>query len=82
MIYCEDLDSLNGTYVNDHLIGIRGNERVGYLLSPGDVIGVLPCWKFRFDQTITQEIHANETTNEDFKVRFVKPLRSRFLTRS
>lgn len=50
MIYCEDLESSNGTYVNGFLIGIMGNERIGHLLSDGDVIEIRPYWKFCFSQ--------------------------------
>lgn len=49
-IYCEDLESRNGTYVNDVLIGILGNERIGHLLVDGDLIEIQPDWKFRFHQ--------------------------------
>ncbi|KAF7957606.1 hypothetical protein EAE96_003180 [Botrytis aclada] len=49
-IYCEDLESRNGTYVNNVLIGIVGNERIGHLLVDGDLIEIRPDWKFRFHQ--------------------------------
>ncbi|QSZ30898.1 hypothetical protein DSL72_000456 [Monilinia vaccinii-corymbosi] len=49
-VYCEDLESRNGTYVNDILIGILGNERIGRLLVDGDLIEVRPDWKFRYHQ--------------------------------
>lgn len=41
---------MNGTYVNDVLIGILGNERIGHLLADGDLIEIRPHWKFRFNQ--------------------------------
>ncbi|TEY77228.1 hypothetical protein BOTCAL_0057g00180 [Botryotinia calthae] len=49
-IYCEDLESRNGTYVNNVLIGIVGNERIGHLLVDGDSIEIRPDWKFQFHQ--------------------------------
>ncbi|ATZ48352.1 Bcmek1 [Botrytis cinerea B05.10] len=49
-IYCEDLESRNGTYVNNTLIGIAGNERIGHLLVEGDSIEIRPDWKFQFHQ--------------------------------
>ncbi|RDW70128.1 hypothetical protein BP5796_08525 [Coleophoma crateriformis] len=50
LIFCEDLESRNGTFVNGNLIGKFGNERIGYLLSNGDVIEIRPHWTFRFIQ--------------------------------
>ncbi|KAB8299933.1 hypothetical protein EYC80_000175 [Monilinia laxa] len=50
-VYCEDLESRNGTYVNNVLIGILGNERIGRLLVDGDLIEIRPDWKFRFHQS-------------------------------
>ncbi|KAG4034084.1 hypothetical protein MFRU_003g00600 [Monilinia fructicola] len=49
-VYCEDLESRNGTYVNNVLIGMLGNERIGRLLVDGDLIEIRPDWKFRFHQ--------------------------------
>ncbi|CZT13325.1 related to myosin light chain kinase 2 [Rhynchosporium graminicola] len=50
LIYCEDLESRNGTYVNGLCIGMIGRERLAYLLSHGDVIEVRPNWRFKFHQ--------------------------------
>lgn len=50
LIFCEDLESSNGTYINGKLIGRIGKERVGYLLTHGDVIEVRPYWTFLFLQ--------------------------------
>ena len=50
LIYCEDLESTNGTYVNNILIGKIHQEKIGYLLNDGDVIEVRPKWKFRLHQ--------------------------------
>ncbi|KHJ31908.1 putative camk protein kinase [Erysiphe necator] len=50
LVYCEDLESTNGTYVNDHCIGKIGHERTGYLLSNEDIIELRPRWQFRFYQ--------------------------------
>src|ERR1700760_3019302 len=50
LIYCEDLESYNGTYINDVLIGKISSDRKGYLLCDSDVIEIRPFWKFRFHQ--------------------------------
>lgn len=44
--YCEDLGSLNGTFLNGHLIG----SRAAVLLSDGDVISIRHSSSFRFHQ--------------------------------
>ena len=68
-IYCEDLESRNGTYVNDVLIGIMGRERTGYLLSDGDVIEIRPYYRFRFHQPVTQETNGrNSNQSIDLQV--------------
>lgn len=68
LVYCEDLESLNGTYVNDVLIGKIGQERIGHLLCDGDVIEIRPFWKFRFHQTIPELIVRSKREWEDLKV--------------
>ena len=74
MVYCEDLESTNGTYVNDRLIGIFGRERFPYLLSDGDVIEIRPKWKFHFSQKRQPkeeretEISRDEVQEENLKV--------------
>ncbi|KAG4440423.1 hypothetical protein IFR05_004067 [Cadophora sp. M221] len=50
LIYCEDLESTNGTYVNGVCIGMIGRERVGHLLCNGDIIEVRPHWRFQLHQ--------------------------------
>ncbi|KAH6715543.1 kinase-like protein [Leptodontidium sp. MPI-SDFR-AT-0119] len=50
LIYCEDLESTNGTYVNGVCIGMIGRERVGHLLCHGDIIEVRPHWRFQLHQ--------------------------------
>ena len=50
LIYCEDLESVNGTYVNGLCIGRWGQEKVGYLLCHGDFIEVCPQWRFQLHQ--------------------------------
>ncbi|TVY16057.1 Meiosis-specific serine/threonine-protein kinase mek1 [Lachnellula arida] len=52
LVYCEDLESSNGTYVNDGLIGIIGQERRGFLLNDGDIIEIRPGWTFQFHQSV------------------------------
>jgi pSer/pThr/pTyr-binding forkhead associated (FHA) protein len=61
LVYCEDLESSNGTYVNGVLIGISAHRRPGYLLSHGDVIEIRPYWKFRFHQ---QMLEPNRTRDK------------------
>jgi hypothetical protein len=51
LIYCEDRQSSNGTYVNDTLIGTYASPKSPYLLSDGDEISIRPYWTFRFQQT-------------------------------
>lgn len=51
LIYCEDRQSSNGTYVNDTLIGTYASPRSPYLLNDGDVISIRPHWTFHFHQT-------------------------------
>lgn len=50
LIYCEDRQSSNGTYINDTLIGTISSPRSPYLLSNGDVISIRPHWTFHFHQ--------------------------------
>lgn len=50
LIYCEDLESTNGTFVNDECVGKAGTERRGHLLIHGDVIEIKPHWKYYFQQ--------------------------------
>ncbi|KAI9646988.1 hypothetical protein NHQ30_004989 [Ciborinia camelliae] len=72
-IYCEDLESRNGTYVNDTLIGILGNERIGHLLVDGDLIEIRPDWKFRFHQPrlkLISHMSLPEVEVQYFKDRF------------
>ncbi|KAF7907570.1 uncharacterized protein EAF01_005156 [Botrytis porri] len=69
-IYCEDLESRNGTYVNNVLIGIVGNERIGRLLVDGDLIEIRPDWKFRFHQP-----RSRKTSHEplpDIEIKYFK----------
>jgi len=68
LIYCEDLESTNGTYVNGALIGRITHERVGHLLCDGDAIEILPSWRFRFHQSNHQKIERSEKIWEDLKV--------------
>jgi hypothetical protein len=68
LVYCEDLESSNGTYVNDALIGIICRERRGFLLNDGDIIEIRPSWKFQFHQPV-QEITSHDVTElEDLEV--------------
>ncbi|CAD6439716.1 ddae8d5f-1741-4f7b-b46d-a3c257f53528 [Sclerotinia trifoliorum] len=72
-IYCEDLESMNGTYVNDVLIGKLGNERIGHLLADGDLIEIRPDWKFRFNQPrsrMTSHMSLPDVELQYFRDRF------------
>jgi hypothetical protein len=68
LIYCEDLESYNGTYINDILIGKLSHERKGHLLCDGDMIEIRPFWKFRFHQENHQLLVRDRTQWEDLKV--------------
>lgn len=50
-VYVRDRGSLNGTYVNDKLIGSVNKPSPGYLLSDSDVIEIKPYWELTFRQT-------------------------------
>ncbi|TAQ83849.1 hypothetical protein B7494_g7825 [Chlorociboria aeruginascens] len=67
LIYCEDLQSVNGTYVNGTLIGMLGREKVGHLLCDGDVIEIGPHWKFTFRQPLQQQTCRSNVQEEDIK---------------
>ena len=69
LLYCEDLESSNGTYVNGDLIGIIGKERVPYLLCDGDVIEIRPNWKFTFQQSNHRMIFPTSVQSRDMEVR-------------
>jgi pSer/pThr/pTyr-binding forkhead associated (FHA) protein len=49
-VYVRDRKSLNGTFVNDRLIGKGPDIAPGYLLQDGDVITILPRWIITFSQ--------------------------------
>ncbi|KAE8446107.1 hypothetical protein EG329_012478 [Mollisiaceae sp. DMI_Dod_QoI] len=65
LVYCEDLESTNGTYVNDTCIGMIGCERIGHLLTHGDVVEIRPDWRFRFHQASETAISQDLTQLED-----------------
>lgn len=68
LIYCEDLESSNGTYVNDILIGIMGKEKIARLLCDGDVVEIRPSWKFTFHQSNHHMIFPTSTQTRDMAV--------------
>jgi pSer/pThr/pTyr-binding forkhead associated (FHA) protein len=68
LIYCEDLESSNGTYINGDLIGIIGKEKVAHLLCDGDVIELRPNWKFTFQQSNHQMIFPTSVQAKDMEV--------------
>lgn len=71
LIYCEDLESTNGTYINDNCIGMIGHERIGYLLSNGDQIELRPCWQFRFYQPSHPSMILDNKKLEELQVCFL-----------
>ncbi|RKF53518.1 Meiosis-specific serine/threonine-protein kinase mek1 [Erysiphe neolycopersici] len=68
LIYCEDLESTNGTYINGYCIGRIGHERTGYLLSNGDQIEIRPRWHFRFYQPSHPSMILDKKKLEELKV--------------
>ena len=82
LIYCEDLQSFNGTFVNDVLIGNIYSEKVGHLLSDGDVVEIRPHWKFRFHQPIHQSIGLDKSLTHELKVQALSWLLTLLLTHS
>jgi pSer/pThr/pTyr-binding forkhead associated (FHA) protein len=68
LIYCEDLESTNGTYVNDLCIGMICRERIGHLLSDGDIIEIKPKTRFRFHQPIHQPEFRTKQQFDDLEV--------------
>lgn len=54
MFYCEDLNSLNGTFVNQNLIGSQKCPGSPFLLSDGDIISIKPDWTFEFKQSVEE----------------------------
>ncbi|PBP17589.1 serine/threonine protein kinase [Diplocarpon rosae] len=70
LIYCEDLESTNGTYVGGDCIGMIGRERVARLLHHGDLIELRPSWYFRLYQpphVLTTEIKGKPEDLEFFQ---------------
>jgi pSer/pThr/pTyr-binding forkhead associated (FHA) protein len=57
LVYCEDLRSMNGTYVNDVFIGNQDAPGVPYLLTHGDIITIKPSWVFEFQQPLAIASH-------------------------
>jgi hypothetical protein len=68
LVYCEDLESTNGTYVNDVLIGQICRERIGYLLSDGDIIEIRPSWRFQFRQPNHNITYIEKSQRADIQV--------------
>ena len=73
LVYCEDLESSNGTWVNGLLIGIIGKEKVPHLLCDGDVIEIRPDWRFTFHQSNHQMIFPTSVQSRDMEVRHSLP---------
>lgn len=67
-IYCQDLGSTNGTYIDELLIG---NERlVGSprILNDGDVISIRPYWFFRFHQKLDNQRGFDSLQTKEIEV--------------
>lgn len=67
LVYCEDLESTNGTFVNGQCIGRVSGEMRGYLLSDGDVVEIKPHWRFMFHQ-VHQHGYLNLKCSGDIQV--------------
>lgn len=72
-VYCEDLQSTNGTYVNHVLIGQICLEKIGYLLTDGDIIEIKPSWRFLFHQSVLDTPERNQHEVIDMHVRRLSP---------
>lgn len=68
LVYCEDLESLNGTYINDVIVGNISRGRTRRLLCDGDLIEIKPFWKFRFHQEIHEPVVRDERELDDLEV--------------
>jgi len=68
LIYCEDLESTNGTYINNECIGICGVENRAHLLDDGDIIEIKPFWKYRFCQLYGPTINPVQSRQGDLQV--------------
>ena len=67
-IYCGDLESTNGTFLNGVCIGKLGDDKMGHLLCDGDVVEIKPDWQFEFRQSIKNAIPKGPKEIEDIKV--------------
>lgn len=67
-VYILDLESSNGTYLNNKLIGILGKERKGHILNDGDIIRIKPFWSFQFRQRMQRAEAWDTEEQEDFEV--------------
>ncbi|KAG0648580.1 Serine threonine-kinase Chk2 [Hyphodiscus hymeniophilus] len=67
LVYCEDLESSNGTYVNEVLIGMIGTEKTAHLLCDGDVISIRPSWQFTFHQSNHQMVFPTTAQSKDLE---------------
>lgn len=70
LVFCEDLQTTNGTYVNDLLIGKMGSDRGPFLLSNNDVISIRPFWTFQFHQQATLGKCLNDLQAKESRVGF------------
>lgn len=56
-VYVRDRKSINGTYVNNLLVGVGPDMSSGYLLQDGDVIEIRPHWMFKFRESSKPNRH-------------------------
>ena len=70
LIYCEDLESTNGTYINSVCIGMICREKMGHLLSDQDLIEIKPNLLFRFHQSIYQPEFRTKPQFDDLEASF------------
>jgi len=75
-IYCGDLESTNGTFLNGVCIGRLGDEKIGHLLCDGDVVEIKPDSQFEFHQSIKRPSPKSPKELEDIEVRDAASLRT------
>ncbi|KAK0711036.1 kinase-like domain-containing protein [Lasiosphaeris hirsuta] len=56
LVFVRDRQSLNGTYVNDRLVGKGPNVSPAFLLQNGDIVTIAPHVMFRFTQLAKREL--------------------------
>lgn len=77
LIFCQDKESMNGTYVNGSLIGIRRKGTwTGVVLNEGDQIQIMPHWHITVTPKYPKKSIAaaqNEIQQQEIMVRCAIP---------